>query len=416
MTGAMEASRGQPRKVVRHVLQAAAAINGEVRPFATILRPEVAMLVAERRRQEGPVVVVSPAGPLTRSELEVVQAIGDPLALSDVLPGGAVGLGRHWRVGPFAAQTLSGYDVITANELDASLESVDRTKARIQIRGRIEGSANGGKGLITCEGSVTFDRQMGWIDRLEVNRAETRSPGPVEMGLDVKSTLTMTRHADQPPATLSDAALAQLHLEITPESQRLLLLAPDGKSTLLHDRQWHSFWDDPKLSVLKRLEGGQVVAQCNLSVGPAAGRGRHQDPTQFRDDVRRALKERFVQFLGAGEVGGDPAGGFRLQSGHPGTRRRPWRRLVLLPRRQSRRGSARRDLYPGRFVRQGIWRSGRRDDRHAPVEPAAADGVPLSPVIPPARDLPSGFAVLRISFQIGGTGRRAGYGLIDPRS
>ena len=311
-------SRGQPRKVVRHVIQAAAAINGEVRPFATILRPEVALLVAERRRQDGPVVVVSPSGPLTRSELEVVQAIGDPLALSDVLPGGAVGIGRHWRVGPFAAQTLSGYDVITANELDASLESVDSTKARIQIHGRIEGSANGGKGLITCEGAMTFDRQMGWIDRLEVNRAEIRSPGPVEMGLDVKSTLTLTRHADQPPATLSDAGLAKVHLEITPGSQWLLQVAPDGKSTLLHDRQWHSFWDDPKLSVLKRLEGGQVVAQCNLSVGPAAGRGRHQDPAQFRDDVRRALKGRFVQFLGAGEVGGEPAGGFRYKVGIQG--------------------------------------------------------------------------------------------------
>ena len=42
-------SRGRPRKVVRHVLQAASAINGEVRPMATVLRPEVALLVAERR-------------------------------------------------------------------------------------------------------------------------------------------------------------------------------------------------------------------------------------------------------------------------------------------------------------------------------------------------------------------------------
>ncbi len=312
------ASQGHATKVVRHVIQAAAAINGEVRPFATILRPEVALLVAERQQQDGPVVVVSPAGPLTRSELEVVQAIGDPLALSDMLPGRTTGLGRHWRVGPFAAQALSGYDVITANALDASLESIDRTRARIQIHGRIEGSANGGNGLITCEGTVTFDRQMGWIDRLEVNRAETRSPGPVEMGLDVKSTLTMTRSADPPPATLTDAGLAQLNLEITPRSQRLLLLAPDGKATLLHDRHWFSFWDDPKLSVLKRVEGGQVVAQCNLSVGPAAGQGRHQDPTQFRDDVRRALKGRFVQFLGSGEVGGDPAGGFRYKVGIQG--------------------------------------------------------------------------------------------------
>jgi hypothetical protein len=311
-------SRGRPRKVVRHVIQAAAAINGEVRPFATILRPEVSLLVAERRRQNGPVVVVSPTGPLTRPELEVVQAIGDPLALSDVLPGGTVGIGQHWRVGPLAAQTVSGYDLITANELDASLQSIDRAKVRIQLHGRIEGSANGGKGLITCEGTVTFDRQVGWIDRLEVNRAEVRSPGPVEMGLDVKSTLTMTRQDDPPPATLSDAGLAGLPLEITPANQRLLLVTPDGTATLVHDRHWYSYWDDPKLSVLKRIEGGQVVAQCNISVGRGAGRGRHQDPTQFRDEVRRALKGRFVQFLGAGEVDGDPAGGYRYKVGIQG--------------------------------------------------------------------------------------------------
>src|SRR5262249_23065603 len=86
----------------------------------------------------------------------------------------------------------------------------------------------------------------------------------------------------------------------------------------LYDRHWHVFWDDPKLIVLKRLEGDQVVAQCNLSVGPAAGRGRHQDPVQFRDDLRRALKERFVEFIGAGEVEGDPAGGFRYKVGAKG--------------------------------------------------------------------------------------------------
>ncbi len=95
-------TRGRPRKVVRHVIQAASAINGEVRAMSMVLRPEVSLLVAERRRQDGPVVVVSPSGPLTRSELEVVQAVGDPLGLADLLPDGAVGLGRHWRVGELA--------------------------------------------------------------------------------------------------------------------------------------------------------------------------------------------------------------------------------------------------------------------------------------------------------------------------
>ena len=166
------------------------------------------MLVAERRRHDGPVVVVSPLGPLTRSELELVEVEGDPLALADLLPSAEVRVGTSWRVGEAAAEGISGYDVITTNALEASLESVDDTRAKVRIHGRIEGSLQGARGLMTCDGVLTFDRRMGWMDRVELNRNESRRPGPIEAGMDVKSTLTMTRDADRPPATLSDAGLA----------------------------------------------------------------------------------------------------------------------------------------------------------------------------------------------------------------
>src|SRR5262249_43683927 len=75
--------QGRVERVARWVVQASSALNGEIRTRATAIRPEVALLVAERRGES--VVVFSPAGPLTRSELEVVEAVGDPLALSGLL-------------------------------------------------------------------------------------------------------------------------------------------------------------------------------------------------------------------------------------------------------------------------------------------------------------------------------------------
>jgi hypothetical protein len=304
--------------VVRHVVQAASAINGEVRPAAATIRPEVALLVVERLDGDGSVVAVSPAGPLTRSELELVQGLGDPLALGDLLPSQPVAVGEHWRPRAAAALALSGYDTLSSNKLDAALESVDNARAWIRLKGQIQGSALLGPGTITCEGFATYDRQAGRIDQLELKRTETRQPGPIEAGLDVKSTLSVTCRPAEPPAALTEASLAGTSLEVTPERELLRLTTPGGKATILHDRHWHAFWDDPKLSVLKRLERGQVIAQCNLMVGPAAGQGRHQDVSQFRDDVRRALKQRFVQFLGAGEIDGDPAGGFRYKVGVQG--------------------------------------------------------------------------------------------------
>ena len=82
--------------------------------------------------------------------------------------------------------------------MEATLEQLDEAAARIRLKGEVQGSALGGAGTITCEGFLNFDRKAGLVDRLEVNRVESRQPGPVEAGLDVKSTLTVLR---RPPGS-----------------------------------------------------------------------------------------------------------------------------------------------------------------------------------------------------------------------
>jgi hypothetical protein len=243
----------------------------------------------------------------------VVEAVGDPLALTGLLPDRAVVRGDHWRVGGDAARGLSGYDALAANALDASVESLDAAAAIIRLKGEIRGAALGGTGTISCEGTLRFDRAAGQIVRLELTRHETRKAGPVEEGLDISSTLTVEQKAIATPAELSDQVITALPRDRDPERELLILTAPDGKYTLKHDRDWHIYWDDTKLTVLKRLDHGEVVAQCNLNVGPKVSPGKHQHPDQFRDDVRRALGARFDQFVGVGEVDGDPAGGFRYK-------------------------------------------------------------------------------------------------------
>jgi hypothetical protein len=302
---------GQPRRSIRQVDRAGATINGEVRPSTSALRPEVSTLVAARR--DALVSIVSLGGPLTRSELELVQEPGDPMALPSLLPSKPVAVGDRWTVGDLAARNLSGYDALATNALEATLEAVDESSARVRLLGTIRGAALGGEGSMACDGSFTFDRKANRVDRLTLRRAETRRPGPIEDGLDVKSVLTVVRASTALVKPLDDDALVARAAELAPALELLLFNAPDGKYTLLHDRDWHVYWDDPRQAVLKRLDRGEMVAQCNLSVGPNAGKGRHQDLEQFRGDLKKALGERFVQFVGQGEVEGAPEGGFRYK-------------------------------------------------------------------------------------------------------
>jgi len=303
-----------PTRSVRNVARAAASIGGEARPTTPELRPEVAALVATRRGEIG-VDVVSLGGPLTRSELELVSGPGDPLAFPALLPGRAVAVGEHWTVGDLAAKNLSGYDVLAANTLEATLESVRGDVLKVRLLGSIRGAALGGEGSMACDGSFTFDRKARRVERLDLRRAETRRPGPVESGLDVKSVLTVSRVATAAPADsgLDDNLASVARNDAAPGRDLLLFRSPDGKYTLLHDRDWHIYWDDPRQAVFKRLDRGEMVAQCNLAAGPDAGKGRHQDVAQFRDDLKKGLGNRFVRFNGQGEVDGAAAGGFRYQ-------------------------------------------------------------------------------------------------------
>jgi hypothetical protein len=305
------AKDGAPTRAVRRVEKAGSAINGEVRAMAAALRAEVALLVAELR--EGQIVAVSPGGPLTSSELELAQSPGDPLALAALLPAAAVAKGETWNVGSDAARSLSGYDTLEDNALKATLESIDEARALGRLKGTIRGSVLGSPGTIEIAGTFTFDRKAGRVEALEVERNEVRKAGPVEDGLDIKSTLKVTRKGIDTPSDLADTALAGVPLEINPARELLLFRSPDGKYTLIHDRDWHIYWDSERQTVLRRLAKGQVVANCNLTIGPNAGKGRHQDPVQFREDIKRAAGKRFVAVLSEGELEGSPAGGYRYR-------------------------------------------------------------------------------------------------------
>ena len=127
------------------------------------------------RRSRGAVVVVSPAGPMTRSELELVQGLGDPLTLADFLPPEPVAKGMSWKLPESAVDlSLRLRHPESPVRLRARSSSSTRRRRGSGSRARFKALRSGGAGTITCEGFLNFDREAGLVDRLEVNRVESR--------------------------------------------------------------------------------------------------------------------------------------------------------------------------------------------------------------------------------------------------
>lgn len=292
---------GSVAKSARRMRQAAVQIGGDVRQATLTLRPKVATVVAERRGRE--VFLYSNGGPLTRQELDLIRGPGDSMGWVDLLPEGPVKVGESWDIGESTARELSDYDALASNGLKGTLESADEASAKIRFRGAVRGIARGGEGTISVAGLAVIDRKTGMVKRLVVNRNEVRGSGPVETALELKSTLTVeSEPVSQTPSDLDNPTLASLPAKPPRDWEQLLYEAPNKKYVLRHDRAWHLFWDDSKIAVFKRLDNGELVAQCNIAEGPNAGPGKHQDVEQFQTDIKKALGPRFVQVLGEGEI------------------------------------------------------------------------------------------------------------------
>jgi len=104
----------------------------------------------------------------------------------------------------------------------------------------------------------------------------------------------------------------QLLIEFQPE---------EGHWSLLHDRRWFVTRDDHDLTVLRMMDGGDFLAQCNLAPLPTVTRDKLPTLDQFKQDVEKRLAEqsgtiikasqrenkhgyRLFRVLATGEVGG----------------------------------------------------------------------------------------------------------------
>ena len=289
--------------IARRLVEFAQAdIGGQVRPAANQIRKQRRRFLTDI--QDEMVRNGSLDGPITRQELEAITTPGDGITLWTILPKKEVSLGETYKIDQLGAKSLTLFDTIAVNSLEAKIETIDSARVQIRVRGEVRGAVLGAEGKMTIQGTIGFDRDAGLVDSLTINRDESRRPGSVEAGLEIHSKLEVKREVvNKPVPELTDEVVENWPKFIENKHLSIEWQEPSGLFVIDHARDWHVTWTDTQESVLKRVDkGGTVIAQCNLKRGPTVAAGRHQDPAQFRDDVRTALGTQYKRVFGEGEL------------------------------------------------------------------------------------------------------------------
>ena len=293
--------------------------------------------------------------PFARDELEVIDILGNTLLLDDLLPDRPVSVGDAWKPARAVLAALVGLRGANQCDVKCVLKEVTDKVARVELAGSIGGPVGDTSSQIKLKGRYRFDRRTKRIDWFALVTREDRGISQVASGFDVGVRLQTTIVPGPTPPELSEAALAGLDLEPTPQRSRLAFQSPRNRWRILYDRRWNLTSDDRENARLKWIDGDTLAGQCNIASLAECDSGKLVSLEEFQADVRRALRKEFRLVCRGQAVGrcGEPPRAVRC-----GRRRgdRDADPLDLLPRGRPRRASGGADLHHRAEADRGVRR------------------------------------------------------------
>jgi hypothetical protein len=242
------------------------------------------------------VLLFSPLGPLSRDDLELLDIQASSTLLPDLLPDKKTALGEEWSHDAPTLGALLGLDAVTQSSVKSRLRQAEGSLAIIDLTGTVSGAVRGVASDIQLRGKYNFDLDARRITWLTLAITEKRAPGHAEPGLDILARLRLATDSAPPRPELDDSALEGLPLDPTPGAVLLRFASADGGFQFLHGRQWRTIIDRHDAAVLRLVEQGDLIAQCNASRLPDLPAGQRVQMEAYKSDIRRALGDNFGQF------------------------------------------------------------------------------------------------------------------------
>ena len=138
----------------------------------------------------------------------------------------------------------------------------------------IQGAIAGVASEIVIKARYYFDLRRGKIASLQLVARERRGIGHVNPGVEATSRLKMTIDLRTDSDELADRQVASMRGSAAWENQRLAYHSASLGIALEHDQNWFVTAEDNQATILRRMDRGELIAQCNVSVLPGLKKGQ----------------------------------------------------------------------------------------------------------------------------------------------
>lgn len=241
-----------------------------------------------------------PDGVMSAEHAELLELPIDSSLLTALLPeDGLKEIEQSWTPESDILASLFGLDAITKSELSCRYYKNDGDVASIHVKGKLLGSIHGVATEIDANGALQYDKQSKSIRQLTITLDENRSIGQAHPGFEVTAKIEIRLQSLTGSRQLSDTILADWDLDEINDSTIRTYESKAGGLEFMHDRRWHIISDQRPVMVLRMVDQGDLLAQCNISRLEDLSKGDKLAMTEFQRDVREAVKASSGQIVDA---------------------------------------------------------------------------------------------------------------------
>lgn len=287
-------------RVLRVYHAASATIETKGQKVERNLPEERSAIVAAA--ESGSVELGGLQGPLSREQYDLIQVIGNSLALSELLPGRTLSDGDSWDHDKTAIQTFLGLDQIESCEVSSVVDSIEDEAVQLRMAGSVRGKVDGAETEIELKGAYLYDIPGQQITKFNLAVKEKRKPGAAAPGLDVIAKVSLrSAPADILATPFSETQLEQARRMRLNGGGELVHESPRRAFRFRHGAAWYVTADSREMLSLRLLDQGKLIAHCNIAA--LADRAPERAPTlkQFQRDIRASLKDNVEEMAEARE-------------------------------------------------------------------------------------------------------------------
>ena len=239
------------------------------------------------------------SGPLSHDELDLIDVPLSSAVVDRLLPNEEIKVGEIWSHEAMAMADLLRLDVVHKTDAKSKLVRVEDDQAKIELNGRIDGSIDGVSTEMKLSAKYTFDLQSRRIVWLVMDIGEQRAIGHASPGMQVTARIQL-KITPFDPSEFRHTQLTHLTgIELNPQEKNLLLRyrSLHGGFQIYHDRSWQVMLDRDDVTVMRMVQNGDLIAQCNVSKLSDSPSGKRRQLNEFQENVRSGLGNSFEQFV-----------------------------------------------------------------------------------------------------------------------